>query len=76
MGDEAKPSKVKRGLRAVGAAIAVPLRIADFVLGVPNSSGSTQTVRELERLAAMRRDGQLTPEEYRAAKENVLGGSA
>lgn len=70
----AEPSRIKRALRAVGAAVAVPLRVADFVLGVPHSSEDTGTVRELQRLAALRRNGDLTAEEYRLAKDRMLGG--
>ncbi len=63
-------------MRAVGAVVALPLRIVDAVLGVPSSSGPSPVVRELERLAALRAAGQLTPEEYRRAKEQLLGGAS
>jgi hypothetical protein len=56
--------------------VAVPLRVADFVLGVPHSTEGSQTVKELERLEAMRRSGQLTDAEYERAKDKVLGGSS
>ncbi len=53
----------------------MPLRLADFVLGVPHSNGGNQTVRELQRLADMRSRGDLSDEEYRLAKDKMLGGS-
>jgi len=56
--------------------VAVPLRLADFVLGVPHSTEGSQTVEELQRLGAMRRSGQLTDEEDARAKDKVLGGSS
>ena len=70
-----QPSRLERAIRAVGSVVAVPLRVADFVLGVPHSTEGNQTVRELQRLAGMRDRGELTDEEYRLAKEKVLGGS-
>ncbi len=74
--DASKQSKFRRGLAAVGSIVAVPLRVADFVLGVPHSTEGSQTVKELERLEAMRRSGQLTDAEYERAKDKVLGGSS
>lgn len=62
-------------MKAVLSVVAVPLRVADFVLGVPHSSEGNQTVRELQRLADMRDRGDLTDDEYRLAKEKMLGGS-
>ncbi len=56
--------------------MAVPLRVIDFVMGVPHSTEGSQTVRELERLAELRRSGQLTDAEYKHAKDVVLGGSS
>lgn len=70
-----QPSRLKRGMKAVGSVVAVPLRLADFVLGVPHSTEGNQTVRELQRLADMRDRGELTEDEYRLAKERMLGGS-
>ena len=70
-----RPSRLKRGMKAVGSVVAVPLRLADFVLGVPHSTEGNQTVRELQRLADMRNRGELTDDEYRLAKEKMLGGS-
>ena len=68
-------SRLKRGMKAVGTVVAVPLRLADFVLGVPHSTEGNQTVRELQRLADLRNRGEMTDEEYRLAKEKMLGGS-
>jgi hypothetical protein len=73
--DGVQRSRVRRAIHAVGAALSAPLRVADAVLGVPHSPGPSPLVRELERLAAMRTAGELTPEEYRLAKERLLGGS-
>lgn len=75
MGDAAEPSRLKRSIRAIGTAVAVPLRIADFVFGIPQSTQDTSTVRELRGLAAMRERGELTEDEYRRAKDKLLGGS-
>ena len=69
-------SRVRRGFRAIAHVLAVPLRVADLLLGVPHSTEGSQTVRELERLAAMRDRGELTVEEYRLAKDRILGGSS
>lgn len=69
-------SRLRRALGAVGDVMAVPLRVADFLLGMPDSAQGSQTVRELERLAAMRHRGELTVEEYRLAKKRVLGGDS
>jgi len=74
--DASKQSKFRRWLAAVGSVVAVPLHVADFVLGVPHSTEGSQTVKELERLEAMRRSGQLTDAEYKRAKDKVLGGSS
>jgi len=71
-----KQSKFRRGLAAAISVVTVPLRVADFVLGVPHSTEGSQTVKELERLEAMRRNGQLTDAEYKRAKDKVLGGSS
>lgn len=76
MSGQPEASRTRRGLRAIGAAVALPLRIADFILGVPQLIEGTQTVRELERLAALREAGDLTGEEYRRAKDSLLGGSS
>jgi hypothetical protein len=69
------PSGLKRAGKAFGSLLAVPLRLADFLLGVPQSTEGSQTVRELQRLAEMRNQGELSDEEYRLAKERMLGGS-
>ena len=71
-----RTSWFRRKLRATGALLAVPLRLADAVLGVPHSPDPSPLMRELDRLAEMRAAGDLSPEEYRLAKERLLGGSA
>ena len=73
MQDESGLSMVRRAIKAVGAVVAVPLRLADFILGVPSSAEDSRTVRDLQALAAMHADGKLTAQEYRLAKERLLG---